>query len=66
MQREDITTAEISENEVEEDGEPVSHKGRILIDATACPQDIAYPTDLKLLNDCREKTEELIDLVYLQ
>lgn len=26
--------------------------------------DIAYPTDLKLLNDCRDKTEELIDDVY--
>jgi hypothetical protein len=31
------------------------------MDATACPQDIAYPTDLNLLNDAREKSEELID-----
>src|SRR4051812_37439839 len=38
-----------------------SHKGSLLIDATACPQDIAYPTDLNLLNDAREKSEELID-----
>jgi len=64
VQREDITTAEISENESEENRDSVTHKGRILIDATACPQDIAHPTDFKLLNDCREKTEELIDLVY--
>jgi transposase, IS5 family len=41
-----------------------SHKGRVLFDATACPQDIAYPTDLGLLNDAREKSEELIDVTY--
>ena len=40
------------------------NKGRILFDATACPQDIAYPTDLDLLSDSREKAEELIDLLY--
>ncbi len=28
------------------------------------PQDIAYPTDLTLVNDAREKSEELIDLLY--
>jgi transposase, IS5 family len=40
------------------------HKGRVIYDATACPQDIAYPTDLNLLNDAREKLEELIDHLY--
>ncbi len=34
------------------------------MDATACPQDIRYPTDLNLLNDSREKSEELIDFLY--
>ncbi len=34
------------------------------MDATACPQDIAYPTDLNLLSDAREKSEELIDLLH--
>ncbi len=43
---------------------PVTHQGKMLIDATACPQDIAYPTDLNLLNDAREKSEELIGLLY--
>jgi hypothetical protein len=42
----------------------ISHKGRVLMDATACPQDIAFPTDLNLLSDAREKSEELIDLLY--
>jgi hypothetical protein len=40
------------------------HKGKILFDATCCPQDIAYPTDLDLLSDAREKAEELIDIAY--
>jgi hypothetical protein len=34
------------------------------MDATACPQDIAYPTDLDLLSAAREKSEYLIDLLY--
>lgn len=41
-----------------------SHKGSLILDATACPQGIAYPTDLDLLNDSREKSEELMDLLF--
>lgn len=41
-----------------------THQGKLITDATACPQDIAYPTDLNLLNDAREKSEELIDRVF--
>jgi hypothetical protein len=44
--------------------EPSSNKGKLICDATACPQDIAYPTDLNLLNDARMKSEELIDLLF--
>jgi len=40
------------------------HKGKLTTDATACPQDIAYPTDLNLLNDAREKSEMLIDKLF--
>jgi hypothetical protein len=40
------------------------NKGRVIYDATACPQDIAYPTDLDLLSDARVKTEQLIDVLY--
>jgi len=43
---------------------PTINKGRLLMDATACPQNIAYPTDLNLLSDAREKSEYLIDLLY--
>jgi len=41
-----------------------THAGKMIIDATVCPQDIAYPTDLNLLNDAREKSEELIEVLY--
>ncbi len=44
--------------------EPPANKGDLIVDATACPQDISYPTDLNLLNDGREKSEELIDILY--
>lgn len=49
----------------EEDGSgSPPNKGELLMDATACPQDIAYPTDLNLLNDSRLKTELIIDLLH--
>ncbi len=42
----------------------ITHKGSLITDATACPQDIAYPTDIDLLNDAREKSEELMDILF--
>jgi hypothetical protein len=46
------------------DDSETANKGRILFDATACPQDIAYPTDLDLLSSARKKSEQLIDKLY--
>ena len=60
---ESISSNESDDNQPNGTDEP-EHKGRVILDATACPQDIAYPTDLNLLNDAREKLEELIDIVY--
>jgi IS5 family transposase len=42
----------------------ITHEGKLIVDATACPQDISYPTDLNLLNDSRMKAEELIDFLF--
>lgn len=58
------STVEYSQEKEPEPAELITHKGKLLIDATACPQDIAYPTDLNLLSDAREKSEELIDFLY--
>ena len=41
-----------------------TNSGKIIMDATVAPQNITYPTDLKLLNAAREKSEELIDKLY--
>jgi transposase, IS5 family len=41
-----------------------ANKGRLIVDATCAPADIAYPTDLGLLNDAREKSEKIIDKLY--
>lgn len=41
-----------------------TNAGRIIMDATVAPQNITFPTDLKLLNVAREKSEELIDKLY--
>lgn len=44
--------------------EVIPNKGKMIVDATACPQDVSYPTDLNLLSDAREKSEELIDFLF--
>jgi IS5 family transposase len=44
-------------------GKP-KNKGHLILDATCTPADIRYPTDLSLLNEAREKLEEMIDDLY--
>lgn len=41
-----------------------ANRGKLIVDATCAPADIAYPTDLNLLNDAREKAEQIIDVLY--
>ena len=41
----------------------ITHSGRMLVDATACPQDIAYPTDIKILNASREQRSAFFDIL---
>ena len=41
-----------------------SNQGKLLVDATCTPADITFPTDLKLLNTSREKSEEIIDILH--
>ena len=41
-----------------------ANKGKLITDATVAPQNITYPTDLKLFNAARQKSEELIDILY--
>src|ERR1035437_1008483 len=48
------------------DVEAPINKGTMNIDATIVEQDIQYPTDLGILNESREKLEEIIDLICLR
>ena len=47
-----------------DDDQPPANQGKLIMDATCTPADITYPTDLKLLNEAREKTEEMIDVMH--
>lgn len=52
----------------DKDDEDLDHgnkrKGKLLIDATCAPADMSYPTDLNLLNEAREKSENLLDVLF--
>jgi len=60
FKKQDESTTKILE---EASVELPENKGDLIVDATACPQDISYPTDLNLLNDAREQSENLIDIL---
>jgi hypothetical protein len=45
-------------------GTTKNNAGIMMVDASVAPADIAYPTDLNLLNVSREKLEEIIDVLY--
>ena len=60
--KEEKAKEEASTEDSQEQAAP--NQGKLTVDATACPQDIRYPTDLNLLNDARQKSEELIDILF--
>ena len=41
-----------------------ANEGTMILDATCAPQNIRYPTDISLLNEAREKLEEMIDAAH--
>ncbi|MEO6231998.1 MAG: IS5 family transposase [Ferruginibacter sp.] len=68
-----LSTTNKENNEAEKPVEAISsltektslpNQGKLLMDATVAPQNITFPTDLKLLNEAREKSEQLIDKLY--
>jgi IS5 family transposase len=44
--------------------EAAEHQGKLILDATVAAQAIRYPTDLSLLNEAREFSEQIIDKLY--
>jgi len=49
-----------NDNDTPSDG----NRGKLLIDATCAPADIRYPTDISLVNEAREKSEQIIDALF--
>jgi hypothetical protein len=41
-----------------------SNRGKLIVDTSCAPADIRYPTDLSLLNEAREKSEGIIDVLH--
>ena len=50
-------------NDTDDKSDP-PNQGKLIVDATCTPADIAYPTDLSLLNEAREKSEQIIDAMH--
>ena len=46
------------------DQETPTHQGKLIVDATVVEQAIRYPTDLSLLNEAREISEQIIDTLH--
>ncbi len=45
--------------------ETPTHQGKLILDATVVEQAIRYPTDLSLLNEAREFSEQIIDILFI-
>ncbi|XWK91764.1 MAG: IS5 family transposase (plasmid) [Phormidium sp.] len=61
----EATTEPSAENQSESDEvSERKNRGKLIADATCAPADITYLTDLKILNQAREKTEKIIDILH--
>ena len=56
-----VPKAETEEKDDSDDGNDPPNSGTLVLDATCCPADIAYPQDIDLLNQAREKAEKTVD-----
>ena len=50
-------------NDSNDDDTKPGNQGKLIVDATCTPSDIRYPNDMSLLNEGREKTERIIDVL---
>jgi len=59
-----LIVATMKKTDDEDSGEPPPNKGKLVLDATCAPADIRYPSDLSLLDEARENTEEIIEELW--
>ena len=56
----DSQTTEKKESSEKERSE-ITNQGKLLLDTTCANADISYPNDLVILNQARQKSEQIID-----
>ena len=54
----------VAADQAKEKKDDPSNEGTLILDATCTPQNIRFPTDTSLLNEAREKAEEVIDVLH--
>ena len=59
--KKDIAQTSLFKEKSDKDDDPPENSGKLILDATCAPADIIFPTDLKVLNDARVKSEAIID-----
>lgn len=55
-----IPQGEAEKKDDSDDGNDPPNSGTLILDATCCPADIAYPRNIDLLNQAREKAEKTV------
>lgn len=58
------SSGNVEETGNDDEGVNCKKSGKLIVDATCTPADIQYPTDVRLLNESREKLEEIIDVLH--
>lgn len=53
-----------SKSKKNDDNDNDKNQGQLIIDATCVPQDIRHPNDVIILDEARQKTEHIIDVLY--
>ena len=61
-----IVRSTLNNSKNDDNSDDDSDSGTMIIDATCTPADVRYPTDLSLLNECREHSEQIIDILWKQ
>ena len=56
-----VPKTERAEKGDSDDGDDPPNSGTLVLDATCCPVDIAYPQDIDLLNQARKNVEKTVD-----
>lgn len=58
------TTTTNTKQDSDDDQNDPPNDGTLILDATCTPADIAYPQDINLCNEAREKTEKMVEAMH--